>query len=298
MTRGPALASTSATVGPFLVDGLRALDARLAEAGRRVLAVHGDKDAVHDLRVGLRRARTVLEAGRPVLGSYHADEVRRSLRDVQRATGALRDEEVLLDLVGSLGVDRPDVQPWLEGRRRRERSLRATLRRLLRAGGLDRGRRMLDAMLAFRIKASRDKRLAKFARRVVDEARREVERRRAARIEDVAGMHRLRIACKRLRYTIEAFSAALPPDVSVLAQPAARLQSRLGDLHDVDVAIACVRRARTLQDPAREALLAALTRLRGERARACEEELGVPKGSVFWLRYPVGRDSLRKISTR
>jgi CHAD domain-containing protein len=298
MTRGPALASTSATVGPFLVDGLRALDVRLAEAGSRVLGAGDDKDAVHDLRVALRRARTVLEVGRPVLGTFHADEVRRSLRDVQRATGALRDEEVLLELVGSLGVDRPDVQPWLEGRKRRERALRALLRRVLGAGALDRGRRMLDALLAFRIKSSRDRRLAKFARRVVDDARREVERRRAARIEDAAAMHRLRIAYKRLRYTVEVFAAALLPDLQALAQTAARLQGRLGELHDVDVAMGCVRRARSLPDEGRAALLAALTRSRAERASACELELGAPRGSVLWMRYPVGRDSLRKISTR
>ncbi|MGO9839055.1 MAG: CHAD domain-containing protein [Polyangiaceae bacterium] len=298
MTRGPALASTSATVGPFLVDALRALDGRLAQAGRRVLAADDDRDAVHDLRVALRRARTALEVGRPVLGVFHADEVRRALRDVQRATGALRDEEVLLDLVGSLGMDRPEVLAWIEGRRRRERALRSALRRMVRAGGLDRGRRLLDALLAFRVRPSRDRRLTKFARRAVDDARRGVERRRTARIEDAEGMHRLRIAHKRLRYTVEAFASSLPPDLSALAQPAARLQSRLGELHDVDVAIACVGRARSLQGPAREALLAALARLRAERARACEQELGAPPGSVFWMRHPVGRDSLRKISTR
>jgi CHAD domain-containing protein len=157
---------------------------------------------------------------------------------------------------------------------------------------------MLDALLAFRIKPSRDRRLTKFARRAVDEARRSVERRRAAPVEDAEGMHDLRIAHKRLRYTVEAFVASLPPDLSALAQPAARLQGRLGELHDVDVAIACVKRARSLQGPPRDVLLAALGRLRAERARACEQELGAPRGSVFWMRYPVGRDSLRKISTR
>lgn len=298
MTRGPELASTSATVGPFLVDGLRLFAARFADAGRRVLAEENDGEAVHDLRVVLRRTRTALEVGRPVLGAFHADEVRRSLRDVQRATGALRDEEVLLELVGSLALDRPDIQAWIGGRRRRERALRSALRRMVRAGELDRGRAMLDALLAFRVKPSRDKRLTKFARRVVDDARREVERRRAARLEDPESMHRLRIAYKRLRYTVDAFATCLPADLIGLAPPAARLQSRIGELHDVDVAIACVRRARSLQDAGQGALLAALTRVRAQRAAACEEELGAPRGSVFWMRYPVGRDSLRKISTR
>jgi CHAD domain-containing protein len=298
VTRGPELASTSATVGPFLVDGLRALAERFADAGRRVVAEADDRDSVHDLRVVLRRARTTLEAGRRVLGAFHADEVRRSLRDVQRATGALRDEEVLLELVGALGSERQDIRAWIGARGRRERALRLALRRIVEAGDLDRGRRLLDALLSFRIKPSRDKRLTKFARRAVDDARRDVERRRAAPLEDPESMHRLRIAYKRLRYTVDAFAPALPADLAGLSQPAARLQGRLGELHDVDVAIGCVRRARSLEDAGRGALLAALTRLRAQRAAACEEELGAPRGSVLWMRYPVGRDSLRKISTR
>jgi CHAD domain-containing protein len=297
MNGGPALASTAATAGPFLADALRALDARLAEAGRRVLAADRGP-AVHDLRVALRRTRTALEVGRPVLGCFHADEVRRSFRDIQRATGALRDEEVLLELVGSLAVDRPDVLAWIENRRRRERALRSALRRMLRGGELDRGRRLLEALLAFRIRPSHDRRLGKFARRSVEDARRYVERRRSARIEDPQAMHTLRIAYKRLRYTVDAFATCLPPDLSTLAAAAARLQSRLGDLHDVDVAIACVRRARSLHDSGRATLLAGLSRLRADRAMACEQELGAPRGSVFWMRYPVGRVALRKISTR
>jgi len=298
MNDGPAIASTSATAGPFLADALRALDARLDDAGRRVIADDTDPQAVHDLRVALRRTRTELEVGRRVLGAFRSDEVRRSLRDVQRATGALRDEEVLLELIVSLGIDRPDVLAWVEGRRRRERTLRAALRRMLRGGDLDRGRRMLDALLAFRVKPSRDRRLGKFARRSVAAARRDVERRRAGRIEDAQAMHDLRIAYKRLRYTVEAFAPALPLDLSALAEPASRQQNRLGKLHDVDMAIACVRRARSLQIPGRDALLAALSRARAERAKAVEQELGAPKGSALWIHYPVGRASLRKISTR
>jgi CHAD domain-containing protein len=298
MTRGPELASTSATAGPFLTDALRALDGRLEEAAERVLTDDDDPDSVHDLRVALRRTRTALEVGRSVLGGFHADEVRRSLRDLQRATGALRDEEVLLELVASLGVDPPDVRTWTQGRRRRERALRGALRRRLRDGDLDRGRRLLDALLAFRIRPSRERRLGKFAKRAVEDARRDMERRRAGPIDNVKAIHALRIACKRLRYTVEAFANALPPHLSALAQASARLQSRLGELLDVDVAIACVRRARSLQDSGRDALLAALSRLRDSRALACDDALGMARGSVYRTRYPVGVASLRKTSTR
>jgi CHAD domain-containing protein len=315
MRVGPTVVAAPVAVGPFLVAKLRALDDRLAQVAPRVLSTGEDDDAVHDLRVVLRRTRTVLEIGRPVFGRFHADEVRRALRDLQRASGALRDEEVLLYLLASLGVDHAEVQAWIESRRRRERRLRGALRRMVRAGELDRGRNLLAAMLVFPIRPSRDKRLAKCARRAVDESLRQVEERRGARIDDSGALHQLRIAYKRLRYTVETFADALLPDLVALGQAAARFQGRLGDLHDADVAIACAAQARSLSDPARAALVFALTRVRAKRAAAYEEELSAaaiapaPLQVSISLRqsrqslrhavdHAVGTASLRKSSTR
>jgi CHAD domain-containing protein len=299
MRPGPALATTAATVGPFLVAKLQTLEARLRDVAPRVLASADDGDAVHDLRVALRRTRTVLEVGRPVLGRFHADEVRRALREVMRASGALRDDEVLLELIASLGARHPDVQVWLDARRRRERRLRGLLSKALRSGELEQGRGLLAALLAFRVDPKRDRRITKFARRAVERARRAVDRRRGARPDDAEALHRLRIAYKRLRYIAETFADALPGELSALAQPAARFQGRLGDLHDVDVALGCVRRARTLSGEARAELLAALARERETRVAAYGRELGIVAVSpVAPPAQAVGTDSLRNISTR
>jgi CHAD domain-containing protein len=283
MMEGPALASATGTAGQFLVAKLRDLDSRLGEAVPRLLS-GGDDEAVHDFRVALRRTRTLLEVGRPVLGRFHADEVRSALREVQRASGALRDEEVLLDLLGSIEGLAGDpqhppsyagnVRAWIDGRRRRERRLRSALRRKVREGELERGRHLLAALVAFRIKPSRDRRVTKFARRAVEDARREVEHRRRAPTHEPEALHDLRIAYKRLRYTVEVFASVLPPDRISLAQTAARFQSRLGRLHDVDLAIGCVKSARQLLDVGRDAVLATLQRDRAERLAALEQELG------------------------
>jgi CHAD domain-containing protein len=280
MSEGPALASATGMAGQFLVAKLCAFDARLGETVPRLLDP-ADIEAVHDFRVALRRTRTLLEVGRPVFGRFYADEVRGALRDVQRASGALRDEEVLLELLASLALDPHEppsyvsnVKDWIDGRRRRERRLRSALRRKVREGELDRGRHLLAALVAFRIKPSRDRRATKFARRAVEDARREVEHRRRAPMQDPEALHNLRIAYKRLRYTVEAFATVLPSDLVNLAQPASRFQSRLGRLHDVDVVITCVQNAPNLLDAGREALLVELDRLRRDRVAALEEELG------------------------
>jgi CHAD domain-containing protein len=297
VSEAPSAATpTAPRAGLFLVGKLRALDARLGDVAPRVHASAQDGEAVHDLRVALRRTCTVLEAGRAVLGPFHAEEVRLALREVMEATGVLRDDEVLLELIGTLGVTHPDVQVWLDARRRRERGLRRVLLRAVRDGALDRGRALLAALLAFRVDPGRDRRLARFARRAVDRARRRVDRRRHARPDDAEALHRLRIAYKRLRYTAETFADVLPSDLAALGPAAARFQGRLGDLHDVDVAIVSVRRARGLSPEGRAELLEALARERATRHAAYGRELG--ETSDAGVPQPVGGDSLRKISTR
>jgi CHAD domain-containing protein len=252
-----------------------------------------DEEALHDLRVAIRRTRTVLEVGREVFGRFHADEVRRALTELQRATGALRDEEVLLEIIASLHLHKADVNAWVEVRRRHERRLRAQVRRIVRSGALDRARALLEALLTFRIKPSRERRLDKFARRAVERAQREVERRRRS-AEDVAGLHALRVAYKRLRYTAETFSGALPDELGAqVVRTATWFQRRIGDVHDVDVVIAAVERARSLQASSQPPLLLALRHLRAERLSALRRGLewnGVTQVS--------GTVSLRKTSIR
>jgi CHAD domain-containing protein len=284
-------------IGPRLTGELRAMQARLEETVRRVLK-DGDELAVHDLRVTIRRTRTLLEIGREVFGSFHADEVSRALTELQRATGTLRDEEVLLQIVSSLPLHTTDLSAWIAVRKRREARLRAEVRRLVRRDGLAQGRALLTALLTFRVKASRDKRLVKFARRAVESAQREVERRGVAS-DHPRALHRLRVSYKRLRYTTDTFSDVLPPELgSTVARTAAGFQRRIGDVHDVDVVIANVRRSRALYDPARQALLAALSHLRGEREATLLKELGWGDRKPPPRLHLSGTDSLRKISTR
>jgi CHAD domain-containing protein len=265
--------------GPYLAAKLRAQASRIHEAAPRVLA-SGDDEAVHDLRVAIRRTRVVLEVGRSVLGRFRADESRRALREVQSATGALRDEEVLLELITSLGVDRLDVRAWLDARQRRERRLRSALRRRIRAGELENARELIAALLAFRIKPSRERRLAKFAVRAVDAAANAVWRSKEPSVDDVEGLHDFRIRCKRLRYTIEVFAGVLPPEKAGLGPAASKLQSRLGDVHDIDVALACVARARALTDVARRRLSADLRALRQTKMTRYLADLGEARAAV------------------
>lgn len=57
----------------------------------------------------------------------------------------------------------------------------------------------------------------------------------------VRELHNLRIAAKRLRYTLEVFEDALPAACNAIRQELEQLQEELGDLHDSDVRIALLR---------------------------------------------------------
>jgi CHAD domain-containing protein len=265
------------TIGPFLTAKLGAFRERLAGIKPRLLA-SGDAEAVHDLRVGLRRARTVLAIGRPVFGRHYADQVRAAFREVHQATGALRDEEVLLELIAALdaGPEWPEVHAWLDVRRRRERSLRARLRRMVQAGALDSGLRLLDALLLFQVKPSRDRRLTKFARRAIDEAKRKVERGKAIAEEAPETLHELRVLYKGLRYTAETFAEAhgMEEAAAGVARSASRFQSLLGKVHDAEVADGAVRRSRGLSDATRATLLRQLALSRETRLQAYDRARG------------------------
>jgi hypothetical protein len=58
---------------------------------------------------------------------------------------------------------------------------------------------------------------------------------------EVHGLHNLRIAAKRLRYTLEIFEDLLPPTAQSIEDELAQIQDELGALHDTDVMIALLR---------------------------------------------------------
>jgi inorganic triphosphatase YgiF len=65
---------------------------------------------------------------------------------------------------------------------------------------------------------------------------------------DVQGLHNLRIAAKRVRYTLEVFEDALPEACKPIVDELSQLQDELGAIHDSDVMIALLRLCLASQD--------------------------------------------------
>jgi CHAD domain-containing protein len=259
------------SAGPYLVKKIRECDAAITAAAPRVLG-DADDEAIHDLRVAIRRLRTLLKMSRRVFGRWHADVVRRELAEVMRATGDLRDEEVLEETLDGVAAEASFAR-WLGMRKARERKLRRAVVVRLERGDLDRARLLLKALLVFPLAPDKDPDLAKFARKTVERARRRVESHRDVQPDDIEGLHQLRIAYKELRYSIELLADALPIDARAMLEPATIFQKRLGELHDVDVAIEVIRHAKNLIPDVRESALHGLKARRDKRLAKYLKEL-------------------------
>jgi CHAD domain-containing protein len=220
---------------------------QLVEIRRRDPMVRQDMpDAVHKMRVAIRRLRTALAVYRPVLDGEVTDPLRDELRWLSGALGEARDAEVvrdrLLGLVAALdprlvrGPVRRRVRSELDGRYRTA---------LAHAVGAMESPRyfllldQLDALLDEPPWTERADRPAKDVltggvRRTWKRLRRSVAA--AAASQDPAErdlrLHEVRKAAKRARYAAEPLVPLFGADAEAFVRAAKRVQTALGDHQD------------------------------------------------------------------
>ena len=251
----------------YLTPRLEGLSLKLHEALARVERSHEDEEAIHDLRVVIRRLRSLLKPARTIYGIFHTEAVRAALKAVADATGELRDEEVLLQTLDDLPVPTAAGRgraAWKRRRKAREKELRARFLSLLASGEAHRAAALLDALLLLPVDPGMDRELPPFAARVVEKASRRVQARAGTDPADSEALHQLRILYKRLRYAAEGFAEVLPPHLAPLAKIAERFQKLLGEIHDIDVAHQAVLQETSLSPATRDALVQALAASRAQ----------------------------------
>ena len=236
--------------GALLCSKLRAARRRARRAIPRVVGATDD-EAIHDLRVAIRRLRTLLKLARPVFGALPR---RRRARRVHGRPPRDRDAP-------RRGGPRRDARRARERRARRSSRGRcaaarasgpcaAAWSRASGAGDLARARRLLAALVTLPVRPeARSVAAAKLARRA--------RRARAARTSSGSATPRRTTGSRsttcasRTRSSAtptELLADALPADLAAMAEPASKFQKRLGEIHDVDMALAAVKRARGLDD--------------------------------------------------
>ncbi|MEO3787892.1 CYTH and CHAD domain-containing protein [Actinocorallia sp. B10E7] len=203
-------------------------------------------DAVHRMRVAVRRLRSVLAGGRPLLDRGVTDPLQPELRWLAGVLGEVRDAEVLherfsgrLAALPELGQANP---AWLRRIKKRERKGYATVRRELSGERYFALLDALDGLLAappFTERARRD--AGKELRRLVRRSWKRLDRAHAAIAEAEAAeglraadtaRHETRKAAKRVRYNADAASEVLGKDARTVSKAAKGLQEVLGRFQD------------------------------------------------------------------
>ena len=212
-----------------------------------------DSELLHDFRVAVRRTRSALSQIKGVYPRADLATFKPELRWLGGLTGPTRDLDVFRlkmdDYQAELpAVARQDVEPLKQHLRSEQRRAQ---RRMARALGSDRYRRLIDAWDRF-LSEPADLEIAANAARPVGEVaserlgrayRRVIEKGQS--IDDQASavaLHELRIECKKLRYLMEFFRSLFDADrIGRLIQELKRLQDNLGDFNDFEVQRASLR---------------------------------------------------------
>jgi CHAD domain-containing protein len=202
----------------------------------------GDESGVHDSRTMLRRLRTELDVmGDTVFDPDDAAKVAYRLHRLERALAKLRDTDVLLaDAKAYARVHRKGMAPLLAFlEKRRAKALRAARRDL---GRSKKATLSLTSLLAHP-NEPKVKNASKAAPRLVrhfthEEIWRMYDAVRAYDVRlppDAEVLHRMRSACRRLRFVLELFGGALP-NADRIGRELRRIQDEVGELHDHHIA--------------------------------------------------------------
>jgi CHAD domain-containing protein len=191
-----------------------------------------EPDAVHDLRVAIRRCRSVASVMEEVDPDAAWADMRKLGRKLFRQLGDLRDTQVLEEWTKSLGPESDPVRERLlaafaaEEKERQQAALKAVEkfdqkswrkleRKLQRRSRLVPPDKLAAECLALeRLEAAKEQHV------------------RALRSEKPEAWHELRIGVKRFRYAVESL---LPAHYEQWGDNLKQVQDLLGEVHDLDV---------------------------------------------------------------
>ena len=258
----PGTAFTSIAVRPpGKTPGLTREDL-FAEAGRKILRFHfarmlaheestrdgSDPEELHDMRVATRRMRAAWRVFGSAFRRGRARRMSAHLRIVGTRLGAVRDLDVLIDGLNAYGAtvspaDRAGIVPLIAAWEIERDDARILLVRELDSVAYHQWANAyghfvvteglgalppLSPVAPARVREMAGSRLWK-----AFEEMRAYES--SLRWADLATLHQLRIAAKRLRYAIEFFREGLGADTSLVLPRIVALQDHLGALHDAEV---------------------------------------------------------------
>ncbi len=209
---------------------------------------HGAPEAVHDMRVTVRRLRNALASYRPFLDTEQSEPLRDELSWLAALLGGPRDSEVLRDLLRGLVDDEPAglvpraVRSRIDGDVGRRYD--ATRAELLSGMTSQRYFDLVDRLEAFAAKPPWSDAAQKKAGRVLSKGLDDDWKRLRSRViaaavgagsagaGDAGDLHDVRKAAKRVRYAAETLVPISGKRARRMVKAHERIQTVLGDHHD------------------------------------------------------------------
>ncbi|NKJ46291.1 metal-binding protein [Burkholderia sp. SG-MS1] len=192
-------------------------------------------EALHKLRVSLRRLRSLWWAFAPLLEKDENIRQRALFKYLATAAGKTRDWDILIELLSQEDSGARDITPRLREARgsalavSRETLSNADVKHLLREALAGASKELNTAHERMPLR--------KFATRRVDAAQRALKKRmkraNRARRSDYTAFHDVRKAGKKLRYLLDFFEPVLKGSCKSTARRVKRIQKRFGALNDV-----------------------------------------------------------------
>ncbi len=225
------------------VDMLRTLIARATETEAGIVADH-DTEFLHDYRVLLRRARSVLSVMKGVFSPEATASLKERFRALANETNQLRDLDVHLLARAAQEARvpawmRPGLAALFDDLQAQRDAEQARLARMLQRAAYHEQVSTLDAAVAAGAPGpTADVRIDRLAHKRVHRAVTTVLHAGRAIHPETAdeAVHELRIDCKKLRYTLELFAPLYDADtVSALVKRLKKLQDVLGAFNDLSV---------------------------------------------------------------
>ena len=254
----------------YSLFGIEALRQRVPALTAQIEGVRAAEDieAIHQMRVATRRLRSALTLFEECLPRKRFDDWETGIKDITRVLGAARDTDVQIEVLEHFlsGVTESKLQVGIKRLLLRLTQTRAQLQIKvikaldeLQAGGII--EEMNQTLYERLVQARLDQ---------IDSPSPDLYRRAAAainlRLEEflaydvyvhqpdrVTELHAMRIAAKRLRYTMEVFASLYEDNLKESLKAVKDAQEILGDIHDCDVWVQFLpqfleeERARTLE---------------------------------------------------
>ena len=202
-----------------------------------------DPEGVHSMRVASRRLRSALRDFTPYVRKRGLTSSQKQVRNLADALGEVRDQDVAIMALEKIATHAPTevstaLKEYIDSRQEVREQARKALTSVLEKSrldelessfkdGVDKATTTDDSEITFQ----------KMSRAIILERLKELEKLSNGLFNpfDIETLHEMRIAAKRLRYTLELFQQCWGNSLASYAKRVARVQAALGDVHDCDV---------------------------------------------------------------